>query len=432
MKRLAIAVVLVACGGKSSHKDDGGNHLDSTSSVDAPRPLQCLSGAVSGGVDMITMRQLPDAVDGGATLATGPLNDQRLFVVEQQGRIRLYKNEALVQKPFLDIQNLVSAGGELGLLGLAFHPQYATNGKFYVWYTAINPGSDGSGFPYADVLAQYTVSSDPDVATPTATILLSIPDPFSNHNGGMLNFGPDGDLYVGTGDGGDGGDPKRNGQNPNALLGKILRIDVDHPASGKPYGIPSDNPFADGTAGAPEVFMLGVRNPWRWSFDAMTGDMWIGDVGQNITEEVDVLRPAQQKGANLGWSMYEASACCETQSDKCAQSAPQQDCVMDGKFFPQNERPHSTGWNAIIGGQVYRGTCYPDIAGTYFYTDNGHGGMSTAIFNTDNSLTVTDLGGTWPASPAALHADGLGELWEVTTAGKVYHLEVMPAGGFAE
>jgi glucose/arabinose dehydrogenase len=241
----------------------------------------------------------------------------------------------------------------------------------------------------------------------------------------MIEFGSDGYLYIGTGDGGSAGDPQRNGQNTNALLGKILRIDVDHPANGKPYGIPADNPFAAG-GGAGEVFIYGVRNPWRWSFDRGTGDMWIGDVGQNILEELDVLPAGQQVGRNLGWSAYEANVCCANQTDHCNQTAPFQSCTVPNMVLPLDIRNHNTGWNAIIGGQVYRGSCYPDLVGKYFYTDNGLGHMSQAVLQANATLQIADLPGTFPTGPASLHADARGELYEGTVAGGIWHVEAGP------
>ena len=369
-------------------------------------------------------------VTGTAVLATSPPNDGRLFVLEEPGRIRLFENETLVDAPFLDITNLVESGnGEQGLLGLAFDPDYATNRYFYVDYTADNPDTTDTSHRYVDVVYRYQQSAtNPDVADPTSgTLILSIPDPFVNHNGGMIEFGSDGFLYIGTGDGGSAGDPQRNGQNKNALLAKILRIDVAHPANGKPYGIPATNPFATG-GGAPEVFIYGVRNPWRWSFDRGTGDMWIGDVGQGQIEEVDVLTPAQQPGANLGWSAYEGSVCCANQTDKCAQGNPQPSCDATGMTLPQIQKTHGgDGWLAIIGGQVYRGRCFPDIVGTYFYTDDVHGGLSIAKFDaTNGTVTTSDLTGTFPSNPASLHADARGELYETGVNGDVFHLVAGP------
>jgi len=428
-----LVAAIAACGGNNDKQDAGPPCVapcDGAMALDAPAdspPLlhdaAPLPACTQKSGANIAPRKI-GTVNGSPVLATSPPNDGRLFVVEQGGLLRIFENEVLKPTPFLDIANSIVAGGEQGLLGLAFHPNYAVNGKFYVFYTAQNPNA---GDAFVDVLAQYTVSAtDPNVADPASgQIILSIPDFASNHNGGMIEFGADGFLYVGTGDGGGGGDPKRNGQNKNALLAKILRLDVDHPAGGKPYGIPAGNPFAGG-GGAPEVWIYGVRNPWRWSFDRANGDMWIGDVGQGVTEEIDVLKAGQQAGVNLGWSAFEGTACCATQSDHCTQTAPFQACDMTGIQFPQDARSHASGWFAIIGGQVYRGACYPDLVGWYFYTDNVHKIIAKAQLQANGTLTVVDLTGTFPASPSSIHADARGELYETDTSGGVWALEAAP------
>jgi hypothetical protein len=424
LRATLVVLAFTACGDnkKNAAKHDGGiggTPGDASVAVAACTPT---SGST------VSFRKLAQSVVGGATLATSPPKDPRLFVIEQRGAIRIYDpGELLRPTPFLDIsadnKGPVLAGGELGLLGLAFHPQYAQNGQFFVFYTSNNPVKGGD--PYVDVLARYTASAtDPSVADPASgTVLISISDPFSNHNGGMIEFGADGYLYIGTGDGGSAGDPNRNAQNPNALLGKFLRIDVDHPVTGKPYGIPANNPFAQG-GGAPEVFMLGLRNPWRWSFDRGTGDLWIGDVGQDQTEELDVLLAGQQVGQNLGWSAYEGPNCCINATNQCDQVAPFQACSLAGKTFALDYRDHvKDGWNAIIGGQVYRGGCYPDLTGWYFYTDNGHGGLTKARRLDTGKLEIVDLPGTFPTSPSSLHADSRGELFLTDTGGNVFQLE---------
>ena len=226
----------------------------------------------------------------------------RLFVVEQGGKIRIVRDGALVERPFLDIGGRITSGGERGLLGLAFHPDYPTDPRFFVDYT----DRDGN-----TVVSSFRVSAtDPDVADPgSESILLHVDQPFANHNGGGLGFGPDGDLYIALGDGGSEGDPQGNGQRLDTLLAKILRIDVDGgAAAGAPYGIPADNPFV-GTAGAkPEIWLYGLRNPWRFRFDRQTGDLWIGDVGQDAWEEIDVAR-AGVGGLDFGWNRTEGFHC---------------------------------------------------------------------------------------------------------------------------
>jgi glucose/arabinose dehydrogenase len=229
----------------------------------------------------------------------------------------------------------------------------------------------------------------------------------------MMEFGKDSYLYVGIGDGGGNGDIFRS-QDTNLLLGKILRIDVDHNAAGLEYAIPVDNPFSSG-GGRPEIYMLGLRNPWRWSFDRETGDMWIGDVGAATIEELDVLAPDEQRGANLGWSTWEGSTCFR---------AP---CDTTGFSFPKDERERTaTGWKSIIAGQVYRGTCFPDIVGWHFYSDNVVGGLVKARLRSDHTLEIVDLTGTFPTRPVSLHEDARGELYMTDLLGVVYRLEAKP------
>ncbi len=432
MRTLVTTLALVAaCGGGHKAKDDsgsGGSDASTGPCTMAPAVPVAACTPVSGSTVSVTKI---GQVSGGAMLATSPPNDGRLFVVEQQGRIRIFQNEQLSATPFLDISSIVTAGGEQGLLGLAFDPSYACNGTFYVFYTA---GACTQASPCTDILERFKVSaSDPNKADPASgQIMITIPDFATNHNAGMIEFGADGYLYISTGDGGAGGDPHRNGQATDRtastctatgcepLLGKILRIDPAHPANGKLYGIPADNPFAAG-GGEPEIFMLGVRNPWRWSFDRQTGDMWIGDVGQDVDEELDVIPAGHQAGVNLGWSMWEANR-------DYGNYSPTTDppLTMVGRTFPQVVKNHTNdGWHAIIGGQVYRGTCFPDLAGKYFYTDNTAATLSVATFDGQN-VTTTDLPGTWPGSPASIHADARGELYETTTNGSVYHIQAGP------
>jgi glucose/arabinose dehydrogenase len=366
-------------------------------------------------------------VPGAAVLVTSPPNDSRLFVVEQHGLVHIIENGVVNPTPFLDLSG--PNGGpvddttseEAGLLGMVFDPDFATNGEFYVFYTTLLFGA-GDNDP-ADTLARFHVSADPNVSEPTGTVVLQLPRSRPNHNGGMIEFGADGFLYAGTGDGGSHGDPFRYAQDPHSLFGKMLRIDVRHHQPDKQYDIPADNPFADGTAGAPEVYDLGLRNPWRWSFDRATNDLWIGDVGQGVTEEIDVVAAGAQAGLNFGWSAYEGNACCATQADLCTQDMPQQACDPTGKTFAQDNRAHADGWAAIIGGQVYRGACYPDLVGWYFYTDNVRGGLYKARLKSDNSLEIVDLEGSFPMGPTSLHADSTGELYETDINGNVWHLE---------
>jgi glucose/arabinose dehydrogenase len=438
VKRAVVLVALAACGDNRAVKDAPPRPIDAA--IDAGLPA--CANPVSG--KRITMRLVAHAADNDAiVLVTSPPNDLRRFVVERAGTILIMDaNDSLLPEPFIVLDDVkggpVVGGGEMGLLGLAFHPHYATNRQFYVFYTRRATVEGDAKNIYRDVLARCTASdTDPDHGgAPTSCVeMLVIPDFAGNHNGGMIEFGPDGYLYIGTGDGGSANDPNHDAQavvtaidpsvpgpttaNVEALLGKILRIDVDHPAPGKPYGIPADNPFAAG-GGEPEIFAIGLRNPWRWSFDRATGDIWIGDVGQGTREELDWVKAGFLKGKNFGWSVYEATFCRVTTG-----------CPTD-MFVPQDERTHAApplgdGWTAIIGGQVYRGTCYPDIVGTYFYTDNGAGGLASAVVNPDGrTLAIADVPGSFPRFPASLHADARGELYETDIHGNVYHLEAAP------
>jgi glucose/arabinose dehydrogenase len=268
----------------------------------------------------------------------------RLFVLEQEGLIRIVQGRELLAEPFLDIRDRVgSNANEQGLLGLAFHPQYPQNGYLYVNYTDLNGGT---------VIARYSVSADPGLVDPGSEVrLLQIPQPYGNHNGGALAFGPDGYLYIGTGDGGSGGDPLGNGQSLDTLLGKILRIDVDN---GDPYTNPEGN--LEG-----EIWANGLRNPWRFSFDRLTGDLYIGDVGQGDWEEINYLATGSPGGANFGWNFREGA-------HPFAGSPPAGLELID----PVAEYDHSLGIS-VTGGVVYRGGALPGFYGTYLYGDYGSG-----------------------------------------------------------
>jgi glucose/arabinose dehydrogenase len=272
----------------------------------------------------------------------------RLFVIEQKGIIRVLKNRLPLANPFLDITDRVgSNGSERGLLGLAFHPGFTKSGLFYVNYT------DKSG---NTVIASFAVTGkDPNQADPNSEKrLLHVQQPYPNHNGGEMTFGPDGYLYIGLGDGGSGGDPYGNGQSLNTFLGKILRIDVDH---GQPYAIPPDNPFANG-GGKPEIWAYGLRNPWRFSFDRQTGDLYIGDVGQDLWEEIDFLPAGSPGGSNFGWNYFEGT------HPYSNQRPPAGNVLVN----PVAEYGHDQGCS-VTGGVVYRGQALPEWQGIYLYGD---------------------------------------------------------------
>ncbi len=276
----------------------------------------------------------------------------RLFVIEQGGTIRILQNGAVGATPFLDIRDRVDAGGEKGLLGLAFHPRFEENGRFFVNYTSPTGGLHS-------VISEFKVGAAGAGDPASERILLTIPQPFANHNGGNIVFGPDGFLYIGMGDGGAGNDPQGNGQNLGTLLGKMLRIDVDQKAGGKEYAIPPDNPFL-GTAGAaPENWAYGLRNPWRFSFDPQTGLLYAGDVGQSAREEIHVIR----KGGNNGWNPMEGTICTPGVNP---------DCDKSRYDLPIIDYPRSEG-TTVVGGSVYRGSAIPNLPGAYLYGDFGSG-----------------------------------------------------------
>ncbi len=298
----------------------------------------------------------------------------RLFVSEKAGTIRIVSNGQVQPTPFLDITPIVRANeSERGLLGLAFHPKYKENGFFFVYYTAANPIGDL-------VIARYKVSADPNAADPnSATELLRVKhDQASNHNGGNLMFGPDGYLYIGMGDGGGGGDTFGNSQNPNALLAKLLRIDVNN---GTPYGIPKDNPFVNKQGFRPEIWAWGLRNPWRFSFDRATGDLYIADVGQNIYEEVD-FQPASSKGGeNYGWNKWEGMHCYPESAQ----------CDPTGFVMPIGEYAHRSGDCSITGGYVYRGKEQPALTDAYIFADYCTGHFRALSRDASGAWRLTDL-----------------------------------------
>jgi len=347
----------------------------------------------------------------------------RLFVVDHAGVVRIVKNGALLATPFLDITSLVTFSGERGLNSIAFHPDYASNGFFYVNYTnTANPGDIA--------VARYSVSAgDPDVADPNSgQIVLVVPHPNNaNHYGGQMFFGPnDGYLYVSTGDGGGGGDVPNNAQNLHGLLGKMLRIDVDGTgaipcgqASPMPYAIPPTNPFA-GTGNCGEIWAYGMRNPWRWSFDRSTADMIVGDVGQNCYEEVDFQPAASTGGENYGWRIMEGFHCYDTDLT-CNVVA----CNQTGLTLPVLEETHGQGWCALIGGFVYRGSLIPGLAGVYLYSDNCLGDLYAATPGawTPSPLLPTTLG------VSGFGEDEAGEVYVVDYGGGLYRLDSATAPG---
>ena len=304
------------------------------------------------------------------------MGDERLFVVEQNGLIKIIAPDGTTNATnFLDISSQTNGGGEQGLLGLAFHPDYINNGYFYVNYTKNNGDTQ---------ISRFTVSTDPDVANAASELeILEYSQPFPNHNGGYLTFGPDGYLWIGTGDGGSGGDPQNFAQNLNSLLGKMLRIDVDNPSGGNNYGIPADNPYVGDPSGLDEIWAYGLRNPWKYNFDRETDELWIADVGQNAREEVNRVA-ATDINLNYGWRCYEGNNAFNTTG-----CAPQNTMT-----FPVGEYSHAGGNCSITGGYVYRGSEYPDLVGQFFFADICTG-MINSIDQNNNLIDYGNFTGTW-------------------------------------
>jgi len=337
---------------------------------------------------------------------TTPAGDTaRLFVVEQTGAIRVVQHDSLLPTPFLNLTGHIGFGGERGLLSMAFHPSYASNGHFYVYYT--NPAGDIR-------IVRYTASANPNIADSTSgdTILSAFHETNDNHNGGLLLFGPDGKLYAGLGDGGSAGDPPGNGQNLDTLLAKILRLDVD---GASPYAVPADNPFVGHAGERGEIWLYGLRNPWRFSFDRTSGDLYIGDVGQNLYEEVDVLAAGSPAGVNFGWNVMEGKHCYGASS-----------CNMSGLTLPLVEYGHADGC-AVTGGYVYRGTKIPALAGIYFYGDYCSGWVRSFRYTGGAAAENRD----WPllavsGGLSSFGEDARGELYITSLSGKLYRVVPHP------
>lgn len=321
----------------------------------------------------------------------------RLFIVEQSGRIMVLQPGASTPTVFLDITSRVLSGGERGLLGLAFHPQFRANGRFFVDYTRAPDG--------ATVIAEYrTSAADRNLASTSEAVLLVISQPFANHNGGMIEFGPDNFLYIGMGDGGSANDPDNRAQNINELLGKILRIDVDHANGSIPYSSPSDNPFFGSIPGRDEIYALGMRNPWRFSFDRATGKLYVGDVGQSAWEEIDIVT----RGGNYGWRIMEG--------DRCNSSIGGGVCNTSGLVPPVAQYDHSSGRCSITGGYVYRGSKGTLPSGMYVFADYCSGEVFSFIGGQQGVLLDTSL------NISSLGQDEAGEIYVVALGGTVHRI----------
>lgn len=386
----------------------------STAAIYRPAVPEQTVSVAAGASTTVTVNYSPAALSLGLrevtrldspTFVTAPEGDPRLFIVERDGRIRILRTGALLTQPFLDISRFISTVGEGGLLSMAFDPQFNRNGYFYIYYT---------DFEGNIVVDRYTVSPNRDIADPTSALrIISIPHPFyTNHYGGLAAFGPDGFLYLGTGDGGGAGDPQENAQNLGSLLGKMLRIDVSNASIARRYTIPSGNPYIGQTGRRAEIWASGLRNPWRYDFD--TTGLFIADVGQNRREEINIA-PVNRAGLNYGWDITEGSLCF---ADPL--------CSKTGLTLPAFEYDHGNNGDvcSVIGGYVYRGDALPELAGRYFYSDLC-GGFLKSLRASDDGNTVReqvewaipDIGNV-----VSFGRDGAGELYMVAADGRVYKI----------
>jgi len=347
----------------------------------------------------VGLRRLASTLSQPVFLTSAPADFERLYVVEKTGAIRILRNDTLLATPFLDLSDLVSSGGEQGLLSMAFHPSFATNGYVFVSYTDTLGDSK---------VVRYQATDPETVDAGSALEILSVDQPYSNHNGGLVAFGPDGMLYVGLGDGGSGGDPDGNGQNKGTLLGAILRLDVD---GGTPYAIPADNPFVGEAGSRGEIWAYGLRNPWRFSFDRGTGDLYIGDVGQGQREEIDVQPAASTGGENYGWNIMEGTSCYNAAT-----------CQTQGLTLPVAEYTHAEGCS-ITGGYVYRGTVVSALQDLYLYADYCAGWVRSLTYVGGQVVDSQE----WPdlapgGSVTSFGEDGSGELYIMTLDGKLFRV----------
>jgi glucose/arabinose dehydrogenase len=411
---LFLTLTVIACNAPSSPAPSVTTPTATAATpADSPSPSaspSASSATASGDPPNLKFEPVLDNLADPVDVAWRPDDPETIFVVEQVGRVRIVRDGELVERPFLDISGLVRAGGESGLLGLAFLPS-GENGRFFVYYTARSDGRQ--------VVASYdTDPDDRDVAAPgTETTWLRMVDEFGNHNGGSLAFGPDGFLYIGTGDGGGAGDPLDSGRSLDTLLAKVLRIDVaSGPADADPpYAIPADNPFLDSEGARPEIWHTGLRNPWRIRFDRATGDLWIGDVGQGSREEIDVAR-AGTGGLDYGWNAMEGTTCFRDSDN---------DCATPDLTLPVTEYSHDFGCS-VTGGTVYRGAALPALQGWYVFADYCSG-IFWAIDAAEDRVETPTTVGESGLSVSAIAEDAAGELYVTDLSGGLYRIGI--AGG---
>lgn len=363
--------------------------------------ILCLGQSLISKAQMVRYDEVADGFNAPVDLQFS--DDGRAFVVEQVGMIRIIDNGMVLNDPFLDLTDVTVRSGEQGLLGMALHPLFSDNGYFYVNYIDANGNT---------IVSRFSTSSDPNIADRNSEkLILNIVQPYSNHNGGCIQFGPDGYLYIGMGDGGSGGDPDGYGQLRTTLLGKMLRIDVN---TDEPYVIPVDNPFADDDFTMDEIWALGLRNPWRFSFDSETGDLWIGDVGQNLYEEIDMQLGSSAGGENYGWRCKEASE--PFNLNNCPDESEFTDPVLTIEQGPDC---------SVTGGYVYRGSDIPLLDGIYIFGD----------FCSGRVYTLTENSGIWESerlpdvnNPSAFGQDKNGEMYIVSYSGQIYKIANIISG----
>jgi glucose/arabinose dehydrogenase len=405
LKTIVAALLIAACNGQG--------HAGVTGALAAQVSVPPLTSTITSiGQVTLGLQQVATGLDNPVFL-TAPVGDPRQFIVERTGRIRILQNGQLQAAPFLDISDRVSSVGEGGLLSMAFHPQYASNGHFYIYYT----GAGGD-----IVVERLTVSAAPNLADPaSAREVIRIAHPgFTNHFGGLLDFGPDGDLYLGTGDGGSAGDPPHNAQNTGVLLGKLLRLDVNSikSKSGAGYTIPQSNPFVGQAGSRAEIWAYGLRNPWRFTFDKSR--LYIADVGQGRREEVNI-RPVTEGGLNYGWNIREGSICYPAEPDTCASTG------LTPPAFDYDHGVNGAGGCAIIGGYVYRGAAIPEVEGRYFYSDFC-GGWLRSFYASAAGGVLEQIDWNMPKQDAitSFGRDSAGELYLISGAGTVSKIVRMP------
>jgi glucose/arabinose dehydrogenase len=392
----AAAVLAAACGGGGG----GGGAVESPSAPSTPTPTPTPTPTFT-----LALREVASGLSE-PLLLTAPTGDSRQFIVERPGRIRILSNGALLPTPFLDLSGLISTAGEGGLLSVAFHPNYASNGRFYVYYT--------DKFGNIAIDSVKVSAGNPNVAdNQSLSRIITIPHPtYTNHYGGMLAFGPDGYLYAGTGDGGSAGDPNKNAQNLDSLLGKLLRLNVDT-AVAPLYNVPADNPFANQDGKRGEIWAYGLRNPWRFAFDPVDKQLYIADVGQDAREEVNIVA-SNTAAANYGWNIMEGTSCYNATS-----------CSQTGITLPKLEYQHganNVNGCSITGGFVYRGKDLPELAGRYLYSDYCKGFLKSFAYSNGAVSEQKDWAVSNIGNVPGFGQDAQGEVYLMSGDGKVYKI----------